>query len=92
MPLPLAPIAGLAVRYGAVAAATYALARSVERGRRDQHAEDALDELDEGLTLRREADQANATGRFHRVVRLGQAGPGVEIDISVLGRVRIRRV
>jgi len=92
MPLPFAPIAGLAVRYGAVAAASYAVARSVERGRRDQRAEDAHDDLDEGLSLRCAPGQTNATGRFRRVVRIGRTGPGLEIDVSVLGRVRIRRV
>jgi len=92
MPIPLAPFAGLAVRYGAVAAATYAVARKVERGRRDQRAEDALDALNEGLTLRRDGDQTSATGRYRRVVRLGRTGPGIEIDITGFGRIRIKRI
>lgn len=92
MPLPLAPITVFAMRYGTVALATYALARSVERGRRDQRAEDACDELPEGLTARRDREQLNATGRFKRIIRLGANGPGVEIDASALGRVRIRKV
>jgi hypothetical protein len=92
MALPLAPIAGLALRYGAVAMATYALTRTIDQGRRDQRAEDAFDDLQEGLTVRRDGEQANGTGRFRRVIRLGETGPGVEIDASVLGRVRIRRV
>ena len=92
MPLPLAPIAGFALRYGAIAVATYAATRTIDRGFRDQRAEDALDELDEGVTLRRDQGQTNATGRFRRVVRLGADGPGVEIDITALGRLRMRRV
>ena len=39
MPLPLVPIAGLAIRYGAVAAAGFILARSIRPGRTSQRAE-----------------------------------------------------
>lgn len=96
MPVPIAPVAAtmlrLGVRYGAVALATYTTLRMAERGRRDQRAEDALDDTPEGLTLRREPGQTNATGRFKRVVRLGKAGPGLEIDATTLGRLRLRRV
>jgi len=92
MALPLAPIAGVALRYGAVALAAYAVARQTERGRRDQRAEDAMDEVPEGVTLRRDGAQGNATGRFRRVVRLGASGPGVEIDATALGRIQVRRV
>ncbi|GGD20800.1 hypothetical protein [Sinisalibacter lacisalsi] len=92
MPLPLAPITAIALRYGTVALASYAIARSVERGHRDQRAEDALDETPEGLTARREAEQVNATGRMRRVIRFGEGGPGIEIDATALGRVRFRRV
>lgn len=94
MPLPLAPIAATALRvglrYGTVALATYAVARSVERGHRDQRAEDALDETPEGLTARREAEQVNASGRWRRVFRMGDFG--YEVDASALGRVKFRRV
>lgn len=92
MPLPLAPITAIALRYGTVALATYAVARSIEKGRRCQHAEDALDGTPEGLTARREGEQVNATGRLRRVIRLGEAGPGIEIDATALGRIRFRRV
>ncbi len=96
MALPLAPIAAVALRYGTVAVATYAIARSVERGRRDQRAEDALDDVPEGLTAHRgrghETDQVNATGRLRRVIRLGKNGPGVEIDAVSLTRIRFRKV
>lgn len=96
MPLPLAPIASAALRiglrYGSVALATYALARSAERGHRDQRAEDAFDETPEGLTTRREPEQVNATGRLRRVIRWGQTGPGLEIDATALTRVRFRKV
>jgi len=92
MPLPLAPITVFALRYGTVALASFAVARSIERGRRDQRAEDSLDDVPEGLTARREPEQMNATGRLKRVIRLGTGGPALEIDASALGRVRFRRV
>ncbi|MCL1627756.1 MULTISPECIES: hypothetical protein [Roseinatronobacter] len=94
MPVPLAPIAATAARYGAIALAGYVLARQMERGRVDQRAEDAFDDLPEGLTGQhaRDRQQWNMAGRFRRVVRLGQSGPGVEIDGSLLGRIRFRRV
>lgn len=94
MPLPLAPIAVVALRYGAVALAGYALARNVHRGRTNQLAEDAMDETPEGFTAHglKDADQVNATVRFRRVIRLRPDGPGVEIDATTLTRFRLRRV
>jgi len=94
MALPLAPIAGVALRYGAVALAAYVVSRQVGRGRTDQRAEDAMDELPEGVTAHRphDRDQLNGSARFRRIVRLGLHGPGVEIDASALGRIRFRRV
>lgn len=94
MPLPLAPVAAVAAKYGAVALAGYMLARRVRRGHLDQQAEDALDGVPEGMTALRpgDRDQANATARFRRVIRLGFDGPGIEIDAAALGRIRVRRV
>ena len=96
MALPLAPIAAVALRYGAVALTTYAIARSIERGRRDQRVEDAFDEMPEGLTVRHENDvehkQVNATGRMRRVIRLGENGPGIEVDAIGLTRIRFKKV
>jgi len=92
MPLPLAPIAGFALRYGVVAVATYAVTRRIDRGFFDQRGEDAMDDVNEGLSLRRSDDQLNATGRFKRQIRLGAQGPGVEIDITTLGRIRFRKI
>ncbi|WP_421702387.1 hypothetical protein [Aliiroseovarius sp.] len=96
MALPLAPVAApiitTVLRYGTVALAGYAIARSVEKGRRDQRAEDALDEVPEGLTARRETEQVNATHRFRRVIRLGSTGPAIEIDATTLTRIRFRKV
>lgn len=94
MALPLAPIAGIALRYGAVALAAYAATRAMTPGSTDQRAEDAMDSLPEGLTAHspRDREQMNGTARFRRVIRLGTNGPGVEIDAVALGRIRFRRV
>lgn len=92
MAVQFAPIAGLALRYGVVALATYAATRAIPQGRRDQRAEDALDDAPDGVTLRRDDEQVNATARWTRRYRFGATGPGVEIDAAGLGRFRIRRV
>ncbi|MCH2078458.1 MAG: hypothetical protein MK180_16550 [Rhodobacteraceae bacterium] len=90
MALPLAPISGVALRYGAVALATYAAARSIPKLRRDQSVEDSLDTVEEGVEMRRDPEQVNATGRYRRVLRVGRRA--VEIDATALARVRIRSV
>ncbi len=92
MPLPIAPVAGIAIRYGAVAIATYAITRRIERGHFDQRGEDAMNDVNEGVTLRSDKGQVSGTGRFRRVIRLGRTGPGVEIDATALSRIRIRRL
>lgn len=94
MALPLAPLAGMALKYGAVALAGYALSRRVTPGAVNQRHEDMLDEVPEGATLRQPADrdQINASWRFRRIIRLGTGGPGLDIDASALGRFRVKRV
>jgi len=92
MPLPLAPVAGIALRYVVVAFAAFTVARKVERGHFDQRADEAMDDVNEGLTVRREQEQLNTTARYHRAIRLGTNGPGVEIDITALGRIRLRKI
>jgi hypothetical protein len=87
----LAPVAGLALRYGAVALTTYAALRYPAQGPHDQRAEDALDDLlAEGAAIATAAGQANGSYRLRRNVRLGSNGPGIEIDAALLGRLRIR--
>lgn len=92
MPLPLAPVAGLALRYAAVAGAAWLVTRRLERGRLSQPVEDEMDGTPEGMTARRENGQMNATGRLRRVIRLGQHGPGVAVDATILSRIRVERV
>lgn len=98
MPLPLAPIAIFALRGTAVAASLWAVRRGLRaiahQGRTDQRAEDALDDLEEGLAVHRPADRAedrqtNSAARFRRVIRWGDKV--VEVDAAFLGRFRIRR-
>lgn len=97
MPLPLAPLIPLAVRLGLVASTTWAVSRWVRSathpGRTDQRAEDALDDLGEGLSVHRPADrmedrQTNATARLLRVVRF--RGRSYEIDAGLMARLRLR--
>ena len=99
MALPLAPLVPLALRVGAVAGAGYAAARWLRArshpGRTDQRAEDALDDLGEGLSLHQPADRAedgqtNATARLRRVLRL--CGSIWELDAGIIARVRLRRL
>ncbi len=92
MAIQLAPIAGIALRYGAVALATYAATRAITPGRLDQNVEDAMDETPEGMTLRREKGQTNATGRWTRSVRVGATGPGVKIDATGFARIKVTRL
>lgn len=101
MPLPLAPLLPIALRIGTVAAASYAVTRWFKArsfpGRTDQRAEDALDELGEGLSLHSPADrvdaeeatsQTNASARIRRVIRF--RGKAWELDAGMMARLRLR--
>ncbi|MGL4235474.1 hypothetical protein [Tabrizicola sp.] len=103
MPLPLAPLLPIALRLGTVAAASYAVTRWVRSrthpGRTDQRAEDALDDLGEGLSIHRPSDrvaesagdtQTNATARVRRVIRF--RGKTWEIDAGGMARFRLRQI
>ncbi|MFN4156801.1 MAG: hypothetical protein ACK4GO_00165 [Gemmobacter sp.] len=97
MPLPivaiLPPLALWAMRAGLAGAAVWALRRVVRPGRTDQRAEEALDDLGEGLAAHVPADaegQRNAALRLRRVIRW--PGGGVEVDLAAIARLRMRRV
>ncbi|MFW5654445.1 MAG: hypothetical protein ACOCTP_05170 [Roseicyclus sp.] len=92
MAIPFAPAASLALRYAAMAGVAYLAARRLERGRLSQPVEDEMDAAPEGLTARRGEDEVNATARLRRIVRLGQWGPGLAIDATFMGRLKVRRV
>lgn len=91
MALPLVPTALVAARYAAVGLAAYAAWRAATPARRDQRAEDVLDDLPDGATLHRDEEGTRGTLRWTRTVR-GPSGPGVEIDLTALARLRLRRV
>lgn len=91
MALQFAPIAGLALRYGAVALATYAATRAIGPGRLAQPVEDEMDATPEGVTLRKGDDQVNGSWRLIRELRMGAAGTGVKIDATILGRLKVER-
>lgn len=86
MALPIIPIA--------VAAGAVALASQVRVQPVIQEVEDALDTVDEGTSLRRdpEGNQLNGAHRFKRVIRFGNAGPGLEVDATVLARIKFRKI
>ena len=86
MAIPLPALAAVALRYAAVAGAAYVATRRIERARMAQPVEDEMDATPEGVTLRREKGQVNASARTARVIRLGRTGPGMSIDLTLLGR------
>lgn len=92
MAIPFTPIAAAALRYGAVAALAYAAARRARPQRIHPSAEAAMDVMPEGMHVGHAPGQLNATGRWRRRVRVGKTGPGMEIDIGGLARLRLRRI
>jgi hypothetical protein len=83
------PIIPLAIVAGAVA-----LARNVQVLPVVQSVEDSLDMVPEGASARRDpsGQQINSSYRWKRTVRFGKSGTGLEIDASVLGRIKFRKV
>ena len=94
MPLPLAPIAGIAARYGTIALLAYVATRRIGRSQTLQSSEDALDRVAEGIAVNRPMDrqQMNAEGRWRRIIRFSSLGPALEIDAAVLGRLKFRKI
>lgn len=92
MALPLIPTALVAARYAAVGIAAYAMWRAQATPRRDQRAEDVLDDLPEGATLRRDEEATHGALRWKRTIRTGPTGPGFEVDLAALARLRLRRI
>ena len=86
----LTPIAGVALRYAAVATAGYVLARSLPRAEPDERVETAMDDLDDGLSVSSADGAARLAGRLRRSFRLGTSG--VRIDASMLGRIKVKRL
>ncbi|NEX47991.1 hypothetical protein [Pseudotabrizicola algicola] len=97
MPLPLAPLLPFALRFGAIAAVGYLGQRLIRQrgfaGRTDQRAEDALDDLAEGLATHSPRDakgQHNAAFRLRRRVRIG--GKTYDLDAGMMARLRFRDI
>jgi len=86
MALPVIPIA--------LAAGAFALARNVSIEPADQRLEDGFDALGEGFTVGRgpTRDQLNGGYKYKRIIRFGENGPALEIDASVLARLKMRRI
>jgi len=92
MAIALAPVAGIALRYGAVALAAYVAARRIQPAHFDQRAEEALDDVPEGLSARRDPGQAKVTAGYCRIIRVGRNGPGLELRAHSITRFRVQRV
>ena len=92
MAIPLTPIAAAALRYGAVAALTYAVARRARPETVSPAAEAAMDKMPEGVHVGHAPGQMTGTARWKRGIRIGAFGPGVEIDLAALARLRLRRI
>lgn len=92
MPLPALALTASALRIGLVAYAGYSLYRQIGRAPADFRAEAAMDDLQEGMALRKGNDAVNGSYRWKRTIRLGENGPGLELDASLLGRFRVRRL
>ena len=92
MALPLAPLAGVALKYGAIALVAYAVTRLVPKSHCDQAQDSILDGIKEGLEARRDAKQVNITGRWRRTVRILPSGPGIEIDATMFSRLKVKKV
>lgn len=99
MPAPaaLAPVAWKVAQLGAVAAvAWYAARKRRPEGPHEVWRERVLDDVDEGVEtdFSRSSDQTRmgATLRWKRGIRLGPTGPGIEIDVVGLTRLKLRRL
>lgn len=91
MPLPLVPVA---LGLGGAALAGWAALRRIRPARIDQRAEDALDDLPEGLAARRTTDdrgQSNLTARLVRRLHLPD-GRAWELDAALMLLLRLKKV
>ncbi len=92
MALQMTPLAWLALRYGAMAAAGFAMARFAPHGRFSGAVEQQMDAAPRGLRLRKARGQISASVRATRNWRIGRFGPKFQIDGTALARLKVRRV
>lgn len=92
MPVPIAPAAAIVLRAAALSLAAYAVLRARQAPPRIQPVEDAMDDLPEGTVMGHDRDGGRAAMRWRRTFRAGPDGPGIEVDLAALARLRLRRV
>lgn len=96
MPLPLAPIAGIALRYGAVALIGAVVARNhiKKRAEKDAVREASLDGVPDGFDVTRVEGEEDVQieGSHGHWQRIWLGRRGVEIDSRILGRLRFRKL
>ncbi len=96
MPLPLAPIAGVALRYGAVALIGAMVAkRSMKtRDHKDAVREQSFNHIKDGLDLERveSEDEVQLEGTHGHWQRIWLGQRGIEFDSRILARLRIRKL
>lgn len=96
MPLPLAPIAGIALRYGAVALIGAVIAkRSMKtRDHKDVARENAWSNVEDGLNVERveSEDEVQLEGTHGHWQRIWVGSRGIEFDSRILARLRIRKL
>jgi len=90
--IPFTPIAAAALRYGAVAALAFAAARRARPRRIDPAAETAMEALPDGVIIGHAPGQMNGTARWRRILPIGPGGQWVEVDLSAITRLRLRRI
>ncbi len=95
-PIAKSPLIWTALRYGAVMAIAAYAARPKGSQPKDPYRERVLDELPEGVHAHSHSAEAERAAhghtRFRRTLRFGANRPGIEIDLTALGRLRFRRV
>ncbi|MBF9034936.1 hypothetical protein HKCCE2091_11855 [Rhodobacterales bacterium HKCCE2091] len=89
MAAPFAPVAGIALKYAALAAAGFLAARMLPPKQTDPRFDAALDAMPDGVTLSGGSDTARAGLRLRRALRLGTGG--LKLDAGVLARIRVSR-
>lgn len=96
MPLPLAPIAGVALRYGAVALIGAVIAkRSMKtRDHKDVAREQSFNDIQDGIDLERveSEDEVQLEGTHGYWQRVWLGNRGIELDSRILARLRIRKL
>ncbi len=96
MPVPLAPIAGFALRYGAVAliGATIAKRSLKTKAEKDVYKETVMDAVPNGAEAHRidEEEGVQLEGSHGHRQRIWIGNRGIEFDSRILARLRIRKI